>query len=68
MESGPLLNQNLSMSLASQVSQPQMQQGQLELKDDLHMIIPGLYLGDYQAVMNTERLRRLVSIKLIFIN
>ena len=32
------------------------------------MIIPGLYLGSFQAVMNTERLRRLVSTILIAIN
>ena len=34
---------------------------QLKLGEDLHMIIEGLYLGNYQAVMNVERLRRLVS-------
>ena len=31
----------------------------LELKDDVHMIIEGLYLGNFQAVMNVERLRKL---------
>ena len=31
----------------------------LELKDDVHMIIEGLYLGNFQAVMNIERLRKL---------
>jgi len=31
----------------------------LKLKEDLHMIIDGLYLGSFEAVLNTERLRRL---------
>ena len=34
-------------------------QSHLKLKEDLHMIIPGLYLGNFEAVLNAERLRRL---------
>ena len=32
---------------------------ELKLKEDLHMIIEGLYLGSFEAVQNTERLKRL---------
>ena len=33
----------------------------LLLKNDIDMIIDGLYLGNFEAVLNPERLRRLVS-------
>jgi len=34
-------------------------QNQLKLKEEVHMITEGLYLGNFASVLNTERLRRL---------
>mmetsp|Transcript_37493 Transcript_37493/g.45659 ORF Transcript_37493/g.45659 Transcript_37493/m.45659 type:complete len:108 (+) Transcript_37493:3-326(+) len=57
----PLLQDSLSLQQQSQHgANPAAQNSkQLQLKEDLHMVIPGLYLGNFNAVLNTERLRRL---------